>query len=235
MNKSQSGRVYSRMREEFRANRRLQLGLALVFGVLLVEGGLRWSDHLARSASTLADLEARRAVLQTQTRDEGALRAQLERLQLISAEEGARLWRVPSEAVGQARQKDWLLGVFKAVSVAPQSIVLAAPRPIQSDRNDKGRGADAKPRSEVSGAIGVRQFRATVLFSFTPAALESILSALEGRSAFLEIESLTVKRRERRVELSLAMLMEVGADHLGRGGVALPQVTEASAPGVPRE
>lgn len=188
--------------DEFKSNRRLQIGLALIALVIVVEGGLRWSDHLSSQAQLLGELQMRRVALQSRSRDAGALEERLERLRNAETAAQARLWQVPSEAVGQAKQKDWLLETFKTLGVTPQSIVLATPKAGPAER-------DSAPRNEVDSVAGVRRFRATLMFQFSPAALESVLVALESGEPFVDIESLVVNRRQRRVELTIATLMDV--------------------------
>ena len=202
--------------QAFRANRRLQLGALVILAILAAEGSLRWLEHMEAQETRLSELRDQKHRLQGQSRDKVALEAELDEIGQVAATAKARLWVVPSEAVGQARQKDWLQSMFQQIEVVPRSIVLATPRAYDEKTPS---GASASPAFVAAAApqsaqkpTGIREFRATLVFPFTPNGLEKTLAALEGGEPFVKIESLFASRRERRVELNLAMLMEINPD-----------------------
>jgi hypothetical protein len=209
-----------------RGNRRLQLGVLVILAILITEGGLRWLDRMEQQEKQLAELRSQKLRLQGQSQDKTALEAQLREIEQIRATAKARMWVVPSEAVGQARQKDWLQSIFKEIGVTPQNITLATPQayngtPLASaDREQKAQGTLAN----------IREFRATLIFPFSPAGLEKALAALEGGEPFVRVESLFANRGARRIELSLSMLMEIDATHTPQGAISPSNITTMARP-----
>lgn len=112
---------------ELRGSRRLQLALLAFVVIAAAEGGLRWSDRLAARERQLQDLRGELRSLRAQSRDEAELRQALAGLAEARRELDARLWRVPSEAIGQARLKDWLGGIAKQAGVANPTLTLSPP------------------------------------------------------------------------------------------------------------
>jgi len=190
--------------QEFRRNRRLQVGILVILGVLVSEGTMRWFEFQGHQETRLTELRSQRMMLQGQSRDETVLKEKLAELETARDVVEKRMWVVPSEAVGQARQKDWLLNLFKQSSVAPINITLGSPRPF----NGKSEGGAAAAGSQEDPQ-GFMEFRASISFPFSPAALENILNALEGGEPFVQIEVLRASRRERKVDIEMNMLMEV--------------------------
>jgi hypothetical protein len=195
---------------ELRSNRRLLLGLALIALVVAFEGAVRWRDALVEQQSTLARLQTELATLRSQARDEAALRKQLADVKQLAASVDARLWAVSSEAVGQARLKDWLTEIVQKSIADQYSIVLAASRevgvPGSPTEGSSPRASTASARPQASG---LREFRATVSFIMTPQALEGVLLAIEGGQPFAMVETLNAKAIERRVEMTVRVLMRI--------------------------
>lgn len=185
---------------ELRANKRLLYGLAAIALVIVVEGGLRWSDWLGQQQATLTTLQTDLTTLKSHARDEAALRATLAQAKRMGESTDIRLWTVSSEAVGQARLKDWLTDIVKRSIANQYAVTLAASREL------------GKPGSSGSGATSsVREFRATVSFQLTPRALEDVLFEIEGGEPFAAVETLLVKKQERRVEITVRVLMRIKA------------------------
>jgi hypothetical protein len=182
------------LRRDLSGNRRLQWGLLAVLVILGVEGGLRWMDNLETQERKLAQLRGQKIQLREQVRDKTALEALLDKAERLKEAARTRLWVVPSEAVGQARQKDWVQNLAQREGIRLQTLVLAAPR-----ANPGG----APPAADI------REFRATLTFPFSPAQLEKALAAIETGPAFARIEGLKVNRRMRRVEIEFAMSIQI--------------------------
>jgi hypothetical protein len=191
-------------------NRRLQWGLLAVLVILGAEGGLRWMDTLGMQERKLAQLRDQKIRLREQVRDHTMLEALLDEAERLQAAAKARLWVVPSEAVGQARQKDWVQTLFQTEGVRLQTLVLATPRANLAD-------AAARPAD-------IREFRATLTFPFSPDNLEKVLAAIEAGPAFARVEGLRVNRRQRRIEIEFAMAMEIDP-----AGAPVPPVAEEAS------
>lgn len=183
---------------EWRGNPRLRYGMIAIALVLVVEGGLRWSDAITRQQTELARLQTELATLRSNARDEATLRATLEKVQGMAQALDERLWTVSSEAVGQARLKDWLTEIVQR-SIADQYLItLAGSREL--DKPSKGGG---------NATVPVREFRANVSFRLTPRALEGVLLEIEGGEPLAAVETLVARKQERRVTLTVRVLMRV--------------------------
>jgi hypothetical protein len=210
---SQAGKLLGWARE-IRGNRRLQLGLAAIFFMLVIEGGMRWTEYLAQQEKTLAALRDEKQRLQAQAQDKAVLGEILQTLDDLQEKARKRIWRVHSEAVGQARQKDWLLAFCQDNNIHLHNLTLATPRAYDSKldaRQPDAPGIPARKKADL------REFRATLSFSFSPKALEHMLAAIEGSDFFARVEGLSANRQQRRVEVEFVMLMEIdpslAADH----------------------
>lgn len=181
---------------ELRVNLRLQVGFAVIVLVLLVEGGLRWYAWIEQQQIARSRLQAEVLSLKAKVQDEAGLRETLAELQQTSESVSRRLWHVSSEAVGQARLKDWLTDILKRSIADQYAITLAPSREI------------GKPGAAAMTMVA-REFRASVSFRLTPRALEGVLLEIEGGEPFSAIETLVVKKQERRVELTVRVLMRI--------------------------
>ena len=187
--------------QELRRSRRLQLVLLAFLLLAVAEGGLRWNDRLAARERQLQQLRSELRTLRAQSRDEAALRQSLDALAQARRDVETRLWRVSSEAIGQARVKDWLESVLKRAGAARTTLTLAAAKPFAAADKE---GVPAELRA-------LQEIRATVTFAFAPAVLEDVLAAIEAGEAFATIEALAVSRRDRRVDMTLRVLTRVAA------------------------
>ncbi len=191
--------------QEFRGNRRLQWGLLAVLAILIGEGGLRWADSLSRQGEEARKLNADLVLLRSQTRSEPVLRQTLADLQATRKSVDEKLWSVPSEAVGQARLKEWLEDTLKKTGATGASLSLSSVR-AAGNKEEPASAAAEKGQQE-----SLREFRAIVRMHFAPGSLEKLLAEIEAGEAFAGVESLTVNRRERRVEVMIFVLMRVAA------------------------
>lgn len=183
---------------EIRSNKRLSYGLVVIVAVICVEGGMRWMDWVAQQQSELVQLQTDLLALRSNTRNEATLKEALVRAERLQEAIDTRLWLVASEAVGQARLKDWLTDVVKTALANQYAITLASSRELIN--------AQTKGPPDLTN---LREFRATLSFQFTPSALEKVLAEIEGGKPFSSIDNLLVKQRERRVELTVRVLMRV--------------------------
>ena len=195
---------------ELRANPRLRWGLVLIALVVVVDGGFRWSDAVVQQEQALAKLQADVAALKAGLKNEATLQDSAESSRLLAALIDKRLWAVSSEAVGQAKMKDWLTEVVKRNIADQYAITLGVSRELGKQ---EGSNAATLPES----TLAVREFRANVSFRMTPRALEGVLLEIEGGEPFGAVESLLVKASERRVEMTIRVLMRIQAQEEGRG------------------
>lgn len=190
---------------ELRANRRLQAGVAIVLAIMSTEFALRWNDHLQNQERQLAQLQGELHALRAQSRVESELVARRDALATAHQAIEDRLWSAPSEAIAQARFRDWLSEVLQAAGTRNPTISLAPPRPPGERRNQP---ASAKP-SPMTSPEGLRELRATLAFPFSPDSLEKVLAAIEGGEALARVESIQVTRRTQRVELTVHLLSRI--------------------------
>ena len=198
---------------DIRANSRLRWGIVLIVLVVLVDSGLRWSDAVAKQQQVLAKMQADVAALKSGLRNESALQESAASSRQLAALIDKRLWRVSSEAVGQARMKDWLTDMAKR-NIADQYIVtLGASRELGKQDGENTTNPVATNKADST----IREFRANFSFKLTPRALEGVLLDIEGGEPFGAVESLLVKGQERRVEMTVRVLMRIQAPEGDRG------------------
>jgi len=221
---------------EIRSNRLLQYGLIAVVLLGCIELALGWSDALSAKEKQLQDLRSELHSVRNQSRDEDALRHQLAGLKRAQKEIDRRLWGVSSDAVGQARLKDWLTTILKKAGSKNFNLVLSSPRAMgaregsaerekSSTRGDKteAKAAAGNAVSAKDSTKSLREVRANLTLAFTPATLEQVLSDIEGGEPLATVESLNVNRRDRKVDMTVRVLMRIGqADE--------PLVLESSDP-----
>ncbi len=203
-------KLISEALSEFRANRKLQYGLLGIALILCVEGGMRWVENLSSQEKQLQQLRSELRQLRSQSRDEDDLRQQLADLERAQQTIDERLWVVSSEAVGQAQLKDWLSGVLKKAEAKKFKLVLSSPRPVSKAGAVRGGRAGGKGESSAQQASDLRDFRANVTMEFSPVSLERVLRDIEGGLPLAMVESLMVKRQERKVDLSVRVMMRIG-------------------------
>jgi hypothetical protein len=209
--------VVRKVWDDLRSNPRLRWGLVLIAIVVLVEGGLRWSDAIAQRQQVLVKLQADVIALRTGLKNDAALTESLEASRKTAALVDARLWTVSSEAVGQAKMKDWLTEVVKRNIADQYAINLNGSRELGKRDATGGAAPVATPAQTEAATAGVREFRANVSFRLTPRALEGVLLDVEGGEPFAVVESLLVKGQERRVEATVRVLMRIQPQEASHG------------------
>jgi hypothetical protein len=194
--------LISRLLHEIRTSRLVQVSTLVLVLAAMTEGGLRWRDGLAATQAKHQALLAERSDLRAQVRDETLLRERIETLAEARRSADARVWRVPSEAIGQARVGDWLAKRFKELGIGDAQIKYSAIRPYQPTDDSAAKTVNATG-SEL------REIRASVAGRFSPAGLEQLLLHLEGSETQAVVESLTVRRNERRFEMTIRFLLSI--------------------------
>lgn len=198
---------WNKLVSELRGNPRLRYGLFAIMLMVLIEAGLRWSESITAQQTAATRLQTELTTLRSHARDEAALRAALEQARAMGEAMDERLWTVSSEAVGQARLKDWLTELVKSSIADQYTITLAPSREVGKTGPEVGSTTPAA----AAAASSAREFRANVSFRFTPRALEGMLIEIEGGEPFAAVETLLVKKPERRVELTVRVLMRIQA------------------------
>lgn len=189
---------------EFKSNKRLQFGSIAMLLIVLIEGGLRWNDRIIQQTKELQTLTGEIATLKQQALNENLLKELLANSQTARKTVETRLWVAPSDAIAQARLKDWLLDLTARTGIPNPNLNLANPRPIEEKE-------DAPPQnSEVqSSTSGLKRFRATMIFRFSPETLERALMEIEGGVPYAKVDTLVVNKREMRAEIGLTMLIRI--------------------------
>ncbi|MCW5649924.1 MAG: hypothetical protein KIS62_09275 [Ramlibacter sp.] len=205
---SQLAQALQKMGDEFRRNRRLQWGLMVIAIVLFADLGARWKDRIDANQKKLAQTQIDLATLKRQAKNEEAMAKALNDARRAAELADARLWVVTSEAVGQAKVKDWLADLLRQAGVGNASINVAAARAVVGQQDESSGAGASKP----GVGVGLYEFSATSAFAFTPDSLEKLLAAVESGEPLARIESLSVRRNERRVELGVRVLIRLKGD-----------------------
>ena len=209
--------------QEIRSNRLLQYGLLAIALLACVELALSWSDALSAKEKKLQELRSELRSLRNQSRDEGALRDQLAELKSMQEVIDQRLWVVSSDAVGQARLKDWLTTILKKAASKNFNLVLSSPRAMGAregnaeaeksstavGKNSEAKAASGNAASARDNVKNLRELRANLTLAFTPAVLEQVLSDIEGGDPLATLESLNVNRRDRKIDMTVRVLMRI--------------------------
>ena len=122
---------------EIRSKRSLQYGLLAMALLFCSELLLQWSDWQDAQEKQWQQLRSELRTLRHQSRDEATLRNQLSELEAQQRIVGERLWRVSSEAVGQARLKDWLGEQLKKAGINKFKLTLSTPTVLDARRAEE--------------------------------------------------------------------------------------------------
>lgn len=125
-------RALTLLREEWRRNPRLRLGLAGIVLLLLVWLALVGQDALAEQRESLQRLQREQGRLQALQR-EGHWLAQRDALRKLDAQWREGLWQAPSDGRMQAQFQDWLRAQLLAGGMKPRELqvsVLADAQPV---------------------------------------------------------------------------------------------------------
>jgi hypothetical protein len=191
--------LLTQIQGEWRSNSRLRWGIWVAISVVIVELLLRWQDAAKKSELELAALLSETQSLGSQQKDEKENVARLEKLKSELMQARRALATVSTEAFGQARLRDDIAELFVAQKLeAPVINLLAPTAPV---------GAD--PASAAVGDAQLKVFRASVVFRFSPEALEQLLRAIEEPNSFVSVEALQVRAGERRADMTLSQIMRV--------------------------
>ena len=122
---------------EIRSKRSLQYGLLAMALLFCSELLLQWTDWQDAQEKQWQQLRSELRTLRHQSRDEATLRNQLSELEAQQRIVGERLWRVSSEAVGQARLKDWLGEQLKKAGINKFRLTLSTPTVLDARRAEE--------------------------------------------------------------------------------------------------
>lgn len=198
--------------KEFRSNKRLRYASFIVLFIILTDVSLRWTDRIDAKHKEFTILTAEITALKQQSQDEVQLKEVLAKATEAQDQAKARLWIAPSDAIGQARLKDWLLDLIARIGATNTGLNIANPRPLGENED--------KPLTNIAGvnnSVGLKRFRATLTLRFAPETLEHLLAELEGAEPFVTIDTLVVNRREMRVEIGLGVLIDIQPTENGSG------------------
>ena len=194
---------------EIRGKRSLQYGLLAMALLFCGEMLLQWSDWQEAQEKQWQQLRSELRTLRNQSRDEATLRNQLNALETQQMLVDERLWRVSSEAVGQARLKDWLTEQLKKAGVTQFKLSLSTPVGLNTQQTTP---ATTPPAPGKTPATELYELRANLTYAFTPSTLEDVLLTIEGSKALAAVESLKVSRRDRSVDMGIRILVHIQAE-----------------------
>lgn len=177
----------------------LAAGMVAVVGELATRS---WESHQALGAE-LKSVRGR-AQLMRQAADQIDWARQTRLMQEMRSDLEAKLWHSPSEAQAQARLRDWLGTTLRAAGLTRFTLNLLPPQQTGVPAAALADSAPAKPLNESKPQTALR-VRANVSFELAPTVLEAVLLGLERSGQLANIDSITVSRRSRRVELSVSL------------------------------
>ena len=194
---------------EIRSKRSLQYGLLAMALLFCSELLLQWTDWQDAQEKQWQQLRSELRTLRHQSRDEATLRNQLNALETQQMLVDERLWRVSSEAVGQARLKDWLTEQLKKAGVTQFKLSLSTPVGLNTQQTTL---ATPPPAPGKTPATALYELRANLTYAFTPSTLEDVLLTIEGSKALAAVESLKVSRRDRSIDMVIRILVHIQAE-----------------------
>jgi Type II secretion system (T2SS), protein M subtype b len=195
-------------RAELAANRRLQVGLALVVLIVLAYGFVYWGEAIARDSKRLAALQAEAVALKSQDSNPARWQERLAKVQALQSAVTERLWVNTSEAAAQARLRDWLTEIARS-AVASRYLVTLGSVATVSGATSAANLANAASAADAPPATALRQFKASLSFDFQPQSVESALAAIEGGNQFAFVDSLSINKRARRAEINITVFARI--------------------------
>lgn len=188
------------------------IGLSLL--AVAGELGLRAWEAQQKLEGELKSLRSRIHVLQASAEqmDWAALSQDLDRMQ---QDLQAQLWQAPSEAQAQAMLRDWLSSTLKTAGIQRPTLRLQPPQSAASPAAaapGSARPDDAQPPAAAS-TTGVAErlvqqairVRAQISFELAPGMLEAVLQQVERSGQLASVDSLSVSKRNRRIEMTVSM------------------------------
>lgn len=191
-------------------NRRLWLLIGLGTAALLTELGLRAWEQQQKLDRELQTLRGRIQLLQASADrvDWASLSKELSQLQQDLQDQ---LWQAPSEAQAQAMLRDWLSSMLKTAGIQRPTLRLQPPQAAIAAPGSKPGGETPSPApAETAGASRqllqqATRVRAQISFELQPGTLEAVLQQVERGGQLASVDSLTVSKRTRRVEMAISM------------------------------
>ncbi len=177
------------------------------------ELGLRAWEAQQKLESELKSLRGRIQLLQASAEqmDWAALSQDLDRMQ---RDLQAQLWQAPSEAQAQAMLRDWLSSTLKTAGIQRPTLRLQPPQavanPAAAAPGSAKPGDVQPPVASTTGAAErlVQQairVRAQISFELAPGMLEAVLQQVERSGQLANVDSLSVSKRNRRIEMTVSM------------------------------
>lgn len=189
-------------------NRTLWIVLVLGLAAVVAELGMRAWEHQQKLDKELTTLRKRVQTLQTSADrvDWGKLSDQLSVAQQAMQ---ARLWHAPSEAQAQAMLRDWLSAMLKDAEISRPTLRLQPVQAAAAAQPASGADTTEAPAATVgTGAKLAREAvraRAQISFDLAPGTLENVLQRVERGGQLANIDTLSVSKRSRRVEMSISV------------------------------
>lgn len=191
------------------ANPRLRIMLVLMGLVIVAEMGMKWLDHTESQLNERAQLMAQIVQLKSQTRDPKKIESAFQYAQGAQKIAATRLLEARSEALAQAQLQDWMGELTQQANTQVLNLNIGNARPASAKAPV---AAPAQPpQSGQTQSGNVIEVPVTLAIRFTPESLTAILNALEGAPALVRIESLSVRRPERRVDLGIVVPVRIKA------------------------
>jgi hypothetical protein len=190
--------------DELRTNPRLRAGLAVVLAILVAYGLLEWRDR--QDAGRAEYVRLLTQVARQSQPQQPAVWAQRaseagDALQRARGE----LWRNASTGLAQAQVQDWLNGLLRQVAAKSAAVRVSEP--------ELGPETQALTARLPADLQIVKPLRARVEFNSDPAALLTLLAALNDAPHRVVVDGLTVK--ELKTEMVLTFWFAIDAPAQG--------------------
>jgi uncharacterized membrane-anchored protein YhcB (DUF1043 family) len=218
-------------RQSLAANTRLRWMLALIGLVIVVELGLRWFDDVQVQLNQRAELMATLSQIKTQVKDPKKLEDTLASAELAKSLADERVLQVGFEALAQAQLHDWITKITKEANVQVLRLTVGSARAVAARPSGNALGAVGAnaPRDAAHlpaglgatlGAGGPASMQAasasmtaapmvevpvTLVIRFSPQTLGSVLEQIESGDWLVRVETLSVRRNERRVDIGMVV------------------------------
>lgn len=189
-------------------SRRLWLLIGLGVVALSTELGLRAWEQQQKLEQELKTLRGRIQLLQASADpvDWVGLSKELSKLKQDLQDQ---LWQASSEAQAQAMLRDWLSSTLKAAGIQRPTLRLQPPQAAITASGGKPGGESLSPVEATEASKQLLQqairVRALISFELQPGMLETVLQQVERGGQLASVDSLSVSKRTRRVEMGVSM------------------------------
>ena len=197
--------------EQFRDNRRLRIGAALVAWILALNALIDWNTHLAAlHAAYRSSLSQLARLTPGQPLEVWNRRANDGRQALVEAR--GLLWRNTSAGLAQAQVQDWLGDALRRLAAQGVVVRVAEPettaaRPAVASPVVNAGAASVVRFSAPAATEARRPLRARIEFNTDPAVMLALLAALNNAEHRIGVDTLRV--RPGKTEMSLTFWFEL--------------------------